>query len=120
VLPNLLKASDTVVRTETERHLTLTVVALQRYKLHFGKFPKTLNALVPDLLASLPIDCFNGKPLGYHLNADGAFTLYSVGDDGCDDNGDPSVLPRTHVSFWSGKDAVWPSAAARALSTDDH
>jgi hypothetical protein len=112
VLPNLLKASDTVVRTETERRMTLTVVALQRYRLRFGKFPENLSALVPDFLACLPIDCFNGKPLGYFLEEDGAFRLYSVGEDGRDDNGDPSVLPRANVSFWSGKDAVWPSAAS--------
>jgi len=111
VMPNIAKASDTVVRTETERRMTLTSIALQRYRLRFGKFPENLETLVPRFLVSVPKDCMNGQSLSYHLKSDGNFTLYSVGSNGLDDGGDPSAPPKTNLSFWSGKDAVWPAAA---------
>ena len=42
------------------------VVAIEAWKLgHDGQYPETLAALVPGLLASLPIDPYSGKPFGY-------------------------------------------------------
>jgi hypothetical protein len=56
----------------------------------------------------------DGKPVKYHLNAGGSFTLYSVGEDGKDDGGDASAAPehQDSASSWFRKDFVWPSAAS--------
>ena len=113
VMPNLGKASGTVARNETERHMTLAAIALRRYRLSVGRFPDKLEDVVPTFLASVPIDCMNGKALSYRLNADGSFTLYSVGEDGCDDGGDPTAAPKANLTFWSGRDAVWPVALSK-------
>ena len=98
------------MRAETERSLTMCAVALKRYQLRYGKPPASLDALVPEFLSSVPVDYMDGKPMKYHLNADGSFVLYSVGADGHDDGGDPSLPPDmySYRSIWDGRDAVWP------------
>jgi hypothetical protein len=77
--------------------------------------------LTPDLLPSVPIDCMDGQPLRYRPNADGTFLLYSVGENGVDDGGDPSVPKNynyTGSSFYWQKDIaldwVWPQPATEA------
>ena len=99
------------VRSETQRRLTITALALERFRLRHGKYPPELAALVPQFLSAVPIDLMSAKPLRYRLNADGTFTLYSVGEDGRDDGGDPSLASAANkFGLWEGKDAVWPTA----------
>ncbi len=82
-----------------------------RYQLKHGAAPKELNALVPEFLASVPMDPMSGKPLCYRLNADGTFTLYSTGEDGKDDGGDGTPSDGGQkFGLWEGRDAVWPTA----------
>jgi hypothetical protein len=104
------------LQIEAARRIVVTAVVLKRFQLQHGKLPETLNELVPELLRSVPIDPYDGKPLRYHPNADGTFLLYSVGDDGVDNGGDPT-LPAGVTSrylFWQGnkvRDWVWPQPA---------
>ena len=48
----------------------------------------------------------------YRARGDGTFTLYSVGEDGRDNGGDPSP-PKSTIKpgLWEGRDAVWPLPA---------
>lgn len=111
VIPNISKAALTTVHNETLRRLAVTAIALERYRLRHGRPPDDLAALVPELLDAVPIDLMSGKPLGYRLTGGGTFALYSVGEDGRDDGGDPTSLVATNrLDLWSGKDAVWPMA----------
>jgi hypothetical protein len=99
-------------RTETHRNLVVTVLALERYRLRHGAYPPALSALVPELLRKTPRDFMDGQPLRYRANDDGTFLLYSIGDDGKDDGGDSTPTKnRSPVSFWNGRDYVWPAAA---------
>ena len=110
-IPNYTRAGERAVHTETERQMTLAAVALKRYRLRHGTLPPRLEALVPELLPSVPYDYMSAKPLGYRLKADGTYVLYSVGEDGKDDGADPTSLPGTPPGLWGGRDAVWPSPA---------
>jgi hypothetical protein len=99
---------------EANRQLTVTAIALQRYKLAHGNYPRELAALVPDLLSSLPRDPADGKALRYQSNADGTFLLYSVGEDGEDNGGDinPAKPERSMSLQWQQRrDWVWPHPA---------
>ena len=110
-LPNYARAGSVYVRHETQRRLTITAIALERFRLRAGKYPAELDALVPQFLSAVPIDLMSAKPLRYRLNAEGTFTLYSVGEDGRDDGGDPTSGSGTNkFGLWEGKDAVWPTA----------
>jgi len=100
---------------ETARQLTITAIALQRYKLAHGRYPNHLSGLVPEFLSAVPPDPVDGQPLRYRRQADGTFLLYSIGENGVDDGGDPSPAdhgtPKTF--YWQDKQAldwVWPQA----------
>jgi hypothetical protein len=55
----------------------------------------------------------DGKPLRYRLNADGTFTLWSIGEDLKDDGGDGSdAVPAARMGdIWERKDVLWPRPA---------
>ncbi|MFO1487454.1 MAG: hypothetical protein U1F65_03155 [Verrucomicrobiota bacterium] len=63
------------------------VCALERSRLADGRFPETLEALVPKFCAAIPRDVIGGGALHYQRKADGMFLLYSVGWNGVDDGG---------------------------------
>ena len=63
-----------------------TLLAVERYRLAHASLPETLDRLVPDYLAAVPADPFDGAPLRYQ-RVDRGFLVYSVGEDGRDDGG---------------------------------
>ena len=66
---------------------TATSLAVERYrKAHDGQYPDSLAALVPDFMASVPLDPFDGKPLRY-LKQPVGYRIYSLGPDRDDDQG---------------------------------
>jgi len=116
----LSRAVFSAIRCKIQRELTVTAIALKRYQLRHGKLPGSLSLLVPEFLPDLPRDYMNGKPLRYRLlrpsqgdsalNKNGSFTLYSVGENGRDDGGDPNPPPekKNSKNMWDGLDFVWP------------
>jgi hypothetical protein len=107
--------SGTVLKAaklDTDRSLTLCAIGLKRYALRHGKLPETLAVLVPEYFPAVPTDYMDGQPIKYRLNADGSFRLYSVGEDGKDDDGD-MTLPEGSKShdLWRRRDYVWPAPA---------
>lgn len=100
---------------ETAKQVTTTAIALKRYHLKHGAYPDSLNALIPDFLSEVPRDPMDGKPLRYHVDTDGTFRLYSIGDDGKDDGGNPAPPDgSTSIQWQRGRDWVWPQPATPA------
>jgi hypothetical protein len=113
---NQLPALHKAVMAEVTRNVVITAIALKRYELRHHQLPATLAELTPDLLKTVPIDCMDGQPLRYRPNADGTFLLYSVGENGKDDGGDPSLEKGVTGSYFSWQNAhaldwVWPQPA---------
>jgi len=79
--------------------------ALARYKAKHGKYPGKLNEIKP-LMLSDGLDPFSGEPLHYRREADGSFTIWSVGENLTDDGGE--VVGEKH-NPWRGDDYVWSS-----------
>ena len=104
----LEKVQSRIVAAECGRSLLLAAVALERYHLLSHRYPDSLDALVPDILAEVPVDWFDGKPLRYRLEADGSYWLWSIGGDGVDDGGKPADAGE---DWLKGADLVWPQAA---------
>jgi len=117
-----------VLVAEAARELTVTALALKRYQLTHGQYPAELSTLVPQFLSTVPQDPAGGKSLRYHLNPDGTFLLYSVGEDGIDNGGDttppkestaqldPKLIrsrAQERVSWpQKARDLVWPLPAS--------
>ncbi|MEC9234491.1 MAG: hypothetical protein VX403_11330 [Planctomycetota bacterium] len=79
--------------------LVETVVALLRYRLRDGAWPRDLEELVPGLLPALPRDPWTGAPLGYGLR-NGVPELWSVGPDRVDDGG---TFAESRTPFFLGR-----------------
>jgi hypothetical protein len=109
-IPNYGRAFEVTVQREGDRRMTITAIALKRFHLRHGRHPAALAELAPEFLAAELIDPWSGKTFHYRREADGTFTLYSVGMDGEDNGGDASFgqSASQSTSMWSGKDAVWP------------
>lgn len=111
----LTKFIDKVMVVEANRQLVVTAIALQRYKLRNRQYPTALAALVPAFLSALPRDPVDGKPLRYQPNTDGTLLLYSVGEDGEDNGGDPKPAKEgsKNLAWQLGRDWVWPQPATQ-------
>jgi hypothetical protein len=112
----------TAMAVEASRQIVITAIALKLYQLKQGNYPPDLHSLVPEYVATVPLDPADGKPLRYRLKADGTFLLYSIGVDGKDDNGNPSsgngysFAPPAEY-YWTNpdnQDWVWPQPATPA------
>jgi hypothetical protein len=110
--------------TEARRRLIVTAVALERYRGRHGYYPPSLRELVPELLATSPVDFMDGKPLRYRPTEDGHFVLYSTGLDCADDGGTmetvgqkPAPYPVSELGFKPAPDLVWPRPASVVEAT---
>jgi hypothetical protein len=94
--------AGTALRTETTIALTRTGIAFERSRLRAadGKYPASLDALVPDFLPELPLDPLSGEPFRYQFQADGSPHIWSVGGNLTDNGGKP------HREFEKG-DLIW-------------
>jgi len=115
----LKNAVAKTLRMVAASRVVVSAVALKRFQYRHGALPETLDQLVPDLLPSVPIDPYDGKPLRYHAIGDGTFFLYSVGPDGVDDGGMPadgktSGTPNLYWQNDHARDWVWPQPATAA------
>jgi hypothetical protein len=113
----IFSINDNIVRqalfAQVQQQMAITIISIYRYRLQNRTLPADLSALIPKYLSALPRDSMDGKTLHYKLRQDGSYMLYSVGEDGKDDGGDPSLTSdkERYRKIWDGRDAVWPTAA---------
>jgi hypothetical protein len=91
VLPGLLdRSSVRHFRALATRRLAATALGLRLYEIDHGQRAETLAELVPEYLEELPEDPFahGGRALSYLPRAAHPI-VYSVGENGVDDGGDP-------------------------------
>lgn len=94
------------LRSQTLANMVTAAIALERFRLAHHAYPDTLANLTPDFLQAVPVDCMDGRDLRYRANPDGTYLLYSVGNDGVDNGGDPTPEPGNNAGFLNGRDWV--------------
>jgi len=80
-------------------------LALEAFRGQSGSYPDSLHALVPDILAELPVDPFSGKNLLYRLS-EKELVVYSVGKNGMDDGGLKEEVGERGVLLNPGADDI--------------
>ena len=65
IVPALSKSVQALDQWRADRVGTLTIIALERYKLKNGVYPNSLDALVPAFLSAAPVDPYSEGSLGY-------------------------------------------------------
>ena len=81
-------------------------IAAELYRLDYGAYPESLDALAPKYLDTLPKDTFSGQPLLFKSLPDGIL-IYSVGPNGKDDGGVDDRAPAGSGPKSSADDIVW-------------
>ena len=87
MVPALGNCASKFAYAQASVDLARTAVALERYRLAQGEFPAALEGLAPQFIARVPHDVIGGGPLKYRREANGLFTLYSIGWNEKDDGG---------------------------------
>ena len=85
---------DLEVTKEQARQAALVVLlAAQWYHREHGRYPEQAADLLTEYLDTLPVDPFarNGEPVRYRLSEDRTAAVWSIGQNGIDDNGSFSV-----------------------------
>jgi len=109
MMPNVGVVSDHVGYTQSMTDQALVACALERYRLANGRFPDSLDPLVPAYLHAIPLDVVHGEQPRYRLNVDGTYLLYLKGWDGNDNGGRIIEKPDSHEIDYRKSDWVWPS-----------
>ncbi|MCL4693744.1 MAG: hypothetical protein KJ060_14685 [Candidatus Hydrogenedentes bacterium] len=88
-LPATGRAYDAEWRIRTQFDIARAAIAVERYRLASGVLPDTLQQLVPNYLAEVPMDYYAefNEPLGYRRLGDTSYVVYSIGQDRQDDQG---------------------------------
>ena len=91
LLPALMQAAASFAADDATLMAAATACAALRYRLdHAGSWPTRAEDLAPAYLAAVPEDPWSGSPV--RLSAEpGEFRIWSVGEDGSDDGGDPDA-----------------------------
>jgi hypothetical protein len=92
MLPALSAIFNSAERSAQVRDAAGVAIALVLWQRRHGKWPASLDPLVPDLLPEAPPDRADGRPLRYAVH-DGQPVIYSIGADRDDDRGRPSEDP---------------------------
>ncbi len=111
LLPASSRAYELMYRSRMHYESTVTILALERWRLEKNEYPETLNDLIAaGFLKALPMDPYSDKPPIYR-RANGDFILYSIGQNFEDDNGEVAI-ERDRPMRWGTRDAgdivIWP------------
>jgi hypothetical protein len=88
------------------------MLAAERFRLHQGRWPGSLEELRPTYLQQILADPYDGRPLRFRRLPDGVL-IYSVGPDGVDNGG---VIARPFIQSQKGIDLgmqLWDVALRR-------
>ncbi len=106
LIPALGKVHASIEQARQTRDGILVALATESYRREHGVYPPALDALVPGLLPSVPVDRYDGKPLKYRIIGDGSATvpvIYSIGVDRIDDGGRGPKDPRNVANMFAYK-----------------
>ena len=87
MVPAVALVAAAARRNQGELAAVAVGIACERYRRKFGQWPATLDDIPKDILAAVPTDPGDGKPLKFKRLAD-RIVVYSVGPDGIDHGGD--------------------------------
>ena len=99
----LQETAKAMLRAQASQRLLIALLAVKLFKMEKGRFPKSLDELVPQYLAEVPLDPFDLKPLRYKKRQ-GKWIIYSIGPDGKDDGG---VKNYVHRQAEEGADLIY-------------
>lgn len=89
-MPGNQRGAEWRFKSQVSHRTTLLIAALHAFKAANGRFPQTLDELVPGILPEIPLDPYDGKLMRYSHEQG---TVYSVGENLVDSGGSREPLP---------------------------
>jgi hypothetical protein len=86
-LPSLSRAVTHWVRHVALLRCAQAGLAAERFRMAEGRWPESLDELVPEYIDAVPLDPFDEQPLRYKVEAD-RIVIYSISENEVDDGGD--------------------------------
>lgn len=108
--PSSYRNSEIAYWNKMMHEATLTILALEQWRLEKNDYPASLCELVSaGYLTELPMDPWSDKPLSYK-KTDEDFILYSFGANFIDDGGKPGRDKHGQIHMWveNGDIILWP------------
>ncbi|MFT6618122.1 MAG: hypothetical protein ACJASX_001009 [Limisphaerales bacterium] len=99
------------IEAECKRSLVIAAIAVERFRLHIGTYPATLENLIPEYLIELPLDWYDGQPIRYQRLNPESYNRWSTGNDGIDNACTPPSGPEYKLA---APDLVWMKPATLA------
>jgi hypothetical protein len=99
IVPPTVAACEATARVLSHGRAGETAITVVLFHRRTGKLPDSLTQLMPEFIADLPIDAFDGQPLRYRQVSNG-FVVYSIGRDLKDQGGDPDQDPAVDDVFY--------------------
>ncbi|HVX10795.1 MAG TPA: hypothetical protein VHC22_06410 [Pirellulales bacterium] len=84
--PSMEAFAGAVAGAMARRDVTHTAIAVERYRRSQGRWPASLDDLVPGFISQVPADPFAAGPLRFVVGTDGC-RVYSIGPDNVDQGG---------------------------------
>ncbi len=98
------------VKEEVKAHAALRVsraaLAVEQWRLAHGRWPDSLDELVPELLDEVPDDPFCEEKIRYRRTEDGV-VIYSVGPDGQDDEATTHAEANDPLDYAGSTESGW-------------
>jgi hypothetical protein len=113
MVPSVVRAIVELGKLDVRLRATEIRAAIAIYQKAHGTPPDSLDALCPDILPSVPIDPFSGKPMRYARTETG-WKVWSVGEDNVDHGGVCNETPEAlrKGQFGKGPDFIFLSDIA--------
>lgn len=86
LIPSLTRSVELWLRARGKSRALVTAIAAEQFRLAKGRWPASLDELVPTYLDAVPVDPFDDKPIRYAVIPEGIKT-WSIGEDLKDDGG---------------------------------
>jgi hypothetical protein len=86
LFPAVNRATESAIESHVRLRVAHAALAVEQWRMEHGEWPASLDALVPDLMETVPEDPFSDGKLLYR-RTDGGVVLYSVGPDEEDNEG---------------------------------
>jgi ABC-type transport system involved in multi-copper enzyme maturation permease subunit len=111
LVPDSARVATNFRRSQADLRAAIVMVAAERFRRQHGRWPESLDELVPRYLPRVPDDPCDGRPLRYRRTPYGA-VIYSVGADGVDNGGAVEVKNNTGMpSDWGVR--LWDPSGRR-------
>ncbi len=106
LMPAERRVSELAFRARMDYEALVAILAMKRYRLEKGSYPRDLESLVQDgYIKEVPSDVYGAGALVYRSTGDD-FILYSLGPNFTDDGGEPGRDEEGRPKLW-GVDGDW-------------